>query len=94
MAVTTQRGECEEGVAVGSWRPRRRSGLLPSANGRELTFARTDDGFVDDQTASRWDVLGQAIDGPLAGAALEPVIHVDTFWFAWGAFLPDTEVVP
>jgi Protein of unknown function (DUF3179) len=59
-----------------------------------VAFARTDDGFVDDQTASRWNGLGPAIDGPLAGAALEPVIHVDTFWFAWGAFLPDTGIVP
>jgi Protein of unknown function (DUF3179) len=68
--------------------------FVPEADGRELTFARTADGFVDDQTASRWNVLGQAIDGPLTGAALEPVIHVDTFWFAWGAFVPDPEVVP
>jgi Protein of unknown function (DUF3179) len=30
----------------------------------------------------------------LTGAVLEPVIHVDTFWFAWGAFLPDTRSVP
>jgi hypothetical protein len=68
--------------------------FVPEASGRELTFARTDNGFVDDQTASRWNVLGQAVDGPLAGAALEPVVHVDTFWFAWGAFLSDTEIVP
>ncbi|MGH9110923.1 MAG: DUF3179 domain-containing (seleno)protein [Acidimicrobiales bacterium] len=68
--------------------------FVPVADGQELTFAPTDDGFVDDQTASRWNVLGQAIDGPLAGAALDPVIHVDTFWFAWGAFQPDTQIVP
>ena len=30
----------------------------------ELTFIRNDDGVVDDQTASRWNMLGQAIDGP------------------------------
>jgi hypothetical protein len=68
--------------------------FVPVADGRDLTFARTDEGFVDDQTASRWNVLGQAIDGPLAGTVLEPVIHVDTFWFAWGAFRPDTQIVP
>ncbi|HET6921183.1 MAG TPA: hypothetical protein VFI46_17230, partial [Jiangellaceae bacterium] len=45
-------------------------------SGEELTFTHTDDGFVDDQTASRWNVLGQAIDGPPAGAALEPFIRV------------------
>jgi hypothetical protein len=67
--------------------------FVPVADREELTFARTDDAFVDDQTASRWNVLGQAIDGPLADAALESVIHVDTFWFAWG--LPaGTQIVP
>ena len=35
----------------------------------------------------------EAIDGPRAGQALIPVEHVDTFWFAWTAFHPDTEVV-
>jgi Protein of unknown function (DUF3179) len=63
-------------------------------DGRTLSFQRSDDGFVDDQTGSRWNVLGQAVDGPLADASLEPVVHVDTFWFAWGSFLPDTRIVP
>jgi hypothetical protein len=68
--------------------------FVPVADGRTLSFQRTDDGFVDDQTGSRWNVLGQAVDGALAGTALEPVVHVDTFWFAWGSFLPDTRIVP
>ena len=51
------------------------------------------DGFVDDQTSSTWNVLGEAVSGPLAGAQLEAVPHVDTFWFAWDAFQPDTTVV-
>ncbi|HZA86131.1 MAG TPA: DUF3179 domain-containing protein [Acidimicrobiales bacterium] len=68
--------------------------FVPVVDGQELTFERTDAGFVDDQTGSRWNVLGDALDGPLAGRALEPVVHVDTFWFAWGAFQPDTRIVP
>ena len=66
----------------------------PVVDGRRLTFARTSDGFVDDQTSSRWDILGRAVDGPLHGTSLEGYPHVDTFWFAWAAFLPDTAVVP
>lgn len=66
----------------------------PEVEGRRLTFTRTTDGFVDDQTGSSWDVLGQAVDGPLSGSTLEAYPHVDTFWFAWAAFLPDTAVVP
>lgn len=54
----------------------------------------TGDGFVDDETDSRWNVLGEAVDGPLEGTVLEPVAHLDTFWFAWASFRPDTEIVP
>jgi hypothetical protein len=68
--------------------------FVPEADGQALTFTAAGDGFVDDQTGSRWNVLGEAEDGPLAGTQLESVVHVDTFWFAWGAFLPDTRIVP
>ncbi len=66
----------------------------PVVDSRRLTFVRTTNGFVDDQTSSRWDILGRAVDGPLEGTVLEAYPHVDTFWFAWAAFLPDTDVVP
>ena len=66
--------------------------VVPGAG--ELTFARDREGFVDSQTGSRWNVLGRAEAGPLAGTRLVPVEHVDTFWFAWAAFSPDTRVLP
>jgi hypothetical protein len=72
--------------ASGAFRPR--------AAGQDLTFRRTDDGFVDDQTGSTWDIFGEAVDGPLAGEQLQAVPHLDTFWFAWAAFLPDTRIIP
>ncbi len=62
--------------------------------GRTLTFGREEDLFVDAETGSRWDVLGNAVAGPLAGQRLDRLVHVDTFWFAWAAFLPDSTVVP
>ncbi|MGH9229992.1 MAG: DUF3179 domain-containing protein [Acidimicrobiales bacterium] len=68
--------------------------FVPAVDGQTLSFQRTDDGFVDDQTASRWNVLGQAIDGALTGKVLEPVVHVDTFYFAWASYLPETRIVP
>jgi hypothetical protein len=68
--------------------------FLPRVGDRELTFRAAGDGFEDLETASRWNVLGEAEDGPLAGEVLEPVEHVDTFWFAWAAFLPDTRLAP
>jgi hypothetical protein len=64
----------------------------PIVDGRRLTFEARRSGFRDIETGSTWDVLGNATGGPLAGAELTPVEHVDTFWFAWAAFLPDTRI--
>lgn len=64
------------------------------ADGEMLSFEADGDAIRDTATGSTWNILGQATDGPLAGTSLRPVEHVDTFWFAWAAFLPDTEVVP
>jgi hypothetical protein len=63
-------------------------------DGRPLTF-RPDgaDAFRDVQTGSRWTVVGEAVAGPLAGRRLERVEHLDTFWFAWAAFHPDTRLL-
>jgi hypothetical protein len=60
---------------------------------RLLHFAVQGAGFVDAETGSSWDVLGAATAGPLRGRTLTMVQHVDTFWFAWAAFLPSTQVI-
>jgi hypothetical protein len=49
--------------------------------------------FVDAQTGSTWNLLGEAVDGELAGTRLESVARDDTFWFVWFGFQPDTEIV-
>ena len=64
----------------------------PNLGGEKLTFVRAGDKIVDEQTRSTWNVLGQAMDGPLAGKSLVPIVHGDHFWFAWAAFKPDTIV--
>ncbi len=62
-------------------------------DGEELEFAAADGGrFTDDRTGSMWNVLGQAIEGELAGTRLDPVVHTNEFWFAWAAFHPNGEV--
>jgi hypothetical protein len=61
-----------------------------SLDGQKLTFSREGDAIVDKETGSTWNVLGQAVDGPLLGGALAPVVHGDHVWFAWAAFKPDT----
>ena len=81
-------GSVSGGVDVGS------SGVfVPTAAGSELTFARTDTGFVDEETGSTWNIFGVATAGPLAGEQLESVRHLDTFWFSWGTFFDSTGIV-
>ena len=66
----------------------------PSVNGQVLTFTRVPDaassdgpgGFTDDQTGTTWSILGRALAGPLAGTQLQPIEHIDTFWFAAAAY--------
>jgi hypothetical protein len=64
----------------------------PKLEGRKLSFGSEDGIIVDEETGSIWNVLGQAIYGPLAGKSLAPIIHGNHFWFAWAAFRPDTVV--
>lgn len=61
---------------------------------RTLSFAaKGRDTFTDVQTNSTWNLLGTAVAGPLEGKQLTAVPHVDTFWFAWAAFEPDTRLL-
>ncbi|MGH2725201.1 MAG: DUF3179 domain-containing protein [Actinomycetota bacterium] len=66
--------------------------FVARAEGHRLTFAVQDHQLVDRRTGSTWSIAGRALSGPLQGASLEPVEHVDTFWFAWAAYHPDTRV--
>ena len=75
------------------------SRTVPAANafdrrvdGRALTFALDGDAILDEQTGSRWNVLGEAIAGPLEGRRLQPVEGGVHFAFAWLAFRPDTVI--
>ncbi len=73
----------------------------PNVDGQALTFSRMPDAassagpgaFIDDQTSSIWSILGRALDGPLAGAQLQPIEHIDTFWFAAAAYDPTIELL-
>jgi hypothetical protein len=67
--------------------------FVPSIDGHRVDLEPTEGGFVDSVTGSSFDIFGSALDGPLAGARLEPVEHLDTFWFAIGAFDPETVVL-
>jgi hypothetical protein len=64
----------------------------PNLNGQTLTFSKSGDDILDDQTGSTWNILGQAVAGELAGQRLTPIVHGDHFWFSWAAFKPNTVV--
>ena len=66
-------------------------------DGQALTFDLDEStGFpfslVDRETGTRWTVLGEAVDGPLAGRQLTQVPAHNSFWFAWVTFWQDTDV--
>ncbi len=62
-------------------------------DGRTLEFRAVEGGYVDRQTASRWDITGRAIKGPLKGKRLRPLRHDQQFWFALAAFLPNAKIL-
>jgi hypothetical protein len=64
----------------------------PRLDGRTLTFRVSPSGIVDGRTGSRWDIFGRAVAGPLAGKQLDRVVSIESFWFDWAAFHPDTAI--
>ena len=61
-------------------------------DGRKLTFRSDGEQFIDKETGSVWNILGKAIDGPLTGSTLTPLVHTNSFWFAVAAFKPNTMI--
>jgi len=74
--------------------------LIPAAtafsrnvDGRVLDFALRDGRRIDIQTASDWNLLGEAVVGPLKGKRLPAIDSGVHFAFAWLAFNPESEIV-
>ena len=79
--------------AISSSRDVGSTGVFDSnLDGRKLTFTPAESGFTDNETGSTWNILGQAVEGELAGSSLTPLVHTNHFWFAWAAFKPETKV--
>ena len=75
------------------------SRMLPSAtawlrqlDGQRLDFRLRDGDIEDEQTGSRWSLLGVAQSGPLKGRQLTPAPSGVHFAFAWLAFYPDSTI--
>jgi hypothetical protein len=78
----------EEGRDVGA------TGVfVRSVGGRMLDLSAADGGgFVDAASGVVYDILGRP-SGSGGTEVLEPVEHLDTFWFAAAAFYPDAEII-
>lgn len=48
--------------------------------------------FADAETGTEWNILGEAISGPLEGEQLEVGDSFISYWFAWAAFYPETQI--
>lgn len=62
-------------------------------DGRVLQFALREGRRVDLHTGSEWNLLGEAISGPLRGKRLPAIDSGVHFAFAWLAFNPDSDIV-
>ena len=59
---------------------------------RTLSFVLEHGSIRDLETGSTWGLDGRAVDGPLAGQRLTPLPARSSFWFAFVASFPDTDV--
>ena len=64
----------------------------PRAASQDLTFDAVEGVFRDRETGSDWGMDGRAVAGPLAGSRLDGVPSRYTFWFAYVAAFPITDV--
>lgn len=62
---------------------------------RNLTFILFEGKVYDEQTRSEWlPSSGRCIYGPLRDTQLNPVIAVDSMWFAWASLYRGTRIFP
>lgn len=57
------------------------------------TFGQpTDIVLRDTQTQSIWNLVGEAIDGPMQGATLEQALNLNAMWFSFRVSFPNAQV--
>ena len=55
----------------------------------KITFKADGKNFVAEQTGSSWNIIGEAVSGPLVGRKLKAVVHGNHLWVSWAVFRPD-----
>ncbi|MDL2290811.1 DUF3179 domain-containing protein [Desulfovibrio sp. OttesenSCG-928-F20] len=59
-----------------------------------LSFVIFEDKLIDEQTRSEWLPTGKSTFGKLREQNLTPVLALDSMWFAWASFHPNTQIFP
>jgi hypothetical protein len=62
-------------------------------NGNILEFNFFEGKIRDKNTNSEWNTDGECVYGRMRGTNLTPVLAIDSMWFAWYAFHPDTKIL-
>ncbi|MDL2307450.1 DUF3179 domain-containing protein [Desulfovibrio sp. OttesenSCG-928-C06] len=60
---------------------------------RILEFHIFEGKFMDKNTKSEWNSDGECVYGSLRGTQLQPILAIDSMWFAWYAFHPDSQIL-
>lgn len=64
----------------------------PQIENRVLEFKAVQEGFMDLQTQSLWDITGFCLSGKMKGKQLQILPHSNHFAFAWLQFYPDSQI--
>lgn len=61
-----------------------------TVKGRVLSFTKSGNEQVMDNTKSTWNMNGKCIDGELKGEKMQNIQAYQEFWHSWNTFHPET----
>lgn len=65
------------------------------SDGTKLTFEPVQGSLpivMEDNEGNKWDIFGEAVEGPRQGTKLPEVLNYVGYWFSWAAFNKDLEI--
>lgn len=62
-------------------------------DGTMLEFQVFEGKYTDNATRSQWNSDGECFYGRYRGTKLTPILAVDSMWYAWYSFHPDTQLL-
>lgn len=65
---------------------------LEDGTNLDLSVVDEENVILEDNLGNKWDVFGFAVSGPAKGENLKRTESFMGYWFAWGAFYPNSEI--